>query len=553
MRSLTLLLKHWQDISIAKRLYFVVGAMATLIAGELLAMQFAMHTLSAARAFVGGEGLWSKAQKNAAISLQHYRLTGDEASYAQYLEYLQIPEGDHIARLELQKAEPNLAIVRQGFLQGHIQPADITPMIDLIRRFHKVSSLARAIDAWTRADELLEEYKKAGDRYHTELVSKNARDAQSSLLHIKELNEELSLVEDEFSFQLGAASHWVENVVLALLSIAVLIVETCGLTLTFLTIRGISSGLDRLNRTALSIGQGEFTEQGPRIRSQDEIGKLADSIEKMGQLLKVSYRDLESRVTARTAELTQSRDQLGVILREMSDGITVVDSSGKYIFANEIGAKMCGFNSAQELLGLSEAKVLENFDVIDNAGNPFPVERLPSRLAFNDGKNEPEALVRSRNRTTGAEKWSLVNSTPVFDTDKNIQLVITILKDFTEHKRNEDSVKFLDEANKILSTSLDYETTLKNLTKLIVPKFADWCSINVIDETGQTPRNIAVTHSLRRPLVVTKESLSADWRVQKESQGIFRRLHAALYSDVPRELLTEFAKDTDDLEHCRPA
>ncbi len=37
----------WKDVSIAKKLYFVVGIMAFLIVGELVTLRFAMHTLSA--------------------------------------------------------------------------------------------------------------------------------------------------------------------------------------------------------------------------------------------------------------------------------------------------------------------------------------------------------------------------------------------------------------------------------------------------------------------------------------------------------------------------
>ena len=39
------LVKSWKDVSIAKKLYFVVGIMALLIVGELLTLRFAMHTL----------------------------------------------------------------------------------------------------------------------------------------------------------------------------------------------------------------------------------------------------------------------------------------------------------------------------------------------------------------------------------------------------------------------------------------------------------------------------------------------------------------------------
>ncbi len=42
-----------RDISISKKLYFIVGTMAVLIVIELVTLTFAIHTLSSVRAFVG--------------------------------------------------------------------------------------------------------------------------------------------------------------------------------------------------------------------------------------------------------------------------------------------------------------------------------------------------------------------------------------------------------------------------------------------------------------------------------------------------------------------
>ena len=67
-----------KDVSIAKKLYFIVGAMAILIIAELLTLWFAIHTLSSLRAFVGAEGLWSKAQKDAVYHLIKYDQTHKE-------------------------------------------------------------------------------------------------------------------------------------------------------------------------------------------------------------------------------------------------------------------------------------------------------------------------------------------------------------------------------------------------------------------------------------------------------------------------------------------
>src|SRR5947209_191739 len=43
---------------------------------------------------------------------------------------------------------------------------------------------------------------------------------------------------------------------------------------------------------------------------------------------------------------------------------------------------------------------------------------------------------------------------------------------------------FLAEASKVLTSSLDYETTLNGLTRLLVPSLADLSMINLVDEQG---------------------------------------------------------------------
>src|SRR3954471_22841699 len=99
------LFKWLRNISIAKKLYFTVGIMALLIATELGTLMFSIRTLSAVRAYVGAEGLWSKAQKDAAYSLQKYARTHNENDFRDYRNFLKVPLGDRKDRLELQKAD----------------------------------------------------------------------------------------------------------------------------------------------------------------------------------------------------------------------------------------------------------------------------------------------------------------------------------------------------------------------------------------------------------------------------------------------------------------
>src|ERR1700758_355576 len=112
------ILQWFRNISITRKLYFVVGIMALLIAVELFTLWFAVKTLSSVRAYVGGEGLWSKAQKDASYYLQKYGHTRNEIDYIHFQNFIKVPLGDAITRQELMKANPNLNIARAGFILG---------------------------------------------------------------------------------------------------------------------------------------------------------------------------------------------------------------------------------------------------------------------------------------------------------------------------------------------------------------------------------------------------------------------------------------------------
>src|SRR4051794_28794655 len=50
----------------------------------------------------------------------------------------------------------------------------------------------------------------------------------------------------------------------------------------------------------------------------------------------------------------------------------------------------------------------------------------------------------------------------------------------------ETALRFLAEASTVLAASLDYETTVEQVAKLLVPQVADWCGIDVLQEDGAT-------------------------------------------------------------------
>lgn len=315
------MIQWWHDLSVSKKLYAVVGLMATLIAAELFTLFFAINILSSVRAFVEGEGLWSKSQKNAIHSLYQYALLGEEKYLKEFESNLEIPLGDRQARQELFKENFNYEIVRQGFLKGGNHPSDIDGMINLLRRFNKISYIRDALTAWTQADTLINELVSAAQEIKAALlVTKNQNKLQEILNRVSDINSEMTVLEAKFSASLGEGSRWLENVLMTILILMVLTIETTGLILTFLFSRNLNRSLQEIMATANEVGKGNFNVRAP-IHSRDELGQLASALNNMIDDLKKNVGEKEQAESANQVKSLflanmshEIRTPLGVIL-----------------------------------------------------------------------------------------------------------------------------------------------------------------------------------------------------------------------------------------------
>jgi two-component system, sensor histidine kinase len=276
------LIRWFKNVSLAKKLYFVMGIMAALIGVELFALNFTIHTLSATRALVGGEGLWSKAEKDATSSLQKYRFTYDEQDYVHYLDMLSVPLGDHRARLALSAGATDMKSIREGFIQGRIHSDDIDGIVNLLTRFHGNSYIERAVTYWTRGDSMITVLQTSGTKLHEQILSGSAspQEIKATSDEIQNLNKKITVLEDDFSFTLGEGSRWMEHLILKLLLAIAITVEFTGLFLSISVSRAITKGINEIVAVAKKVASGDFTNRA-KIFSKDEIGFLANSVNSM--------------------------------------------------------------------------------------------------------------------------------------------------------------------------------------------------------------------------------------------------------------------------------
>ena len=195
---------------------------------------FSMDILSSVRAYVNGEGLYSKAQKDAVLHISHYARSRDERDYERYLRVIAVPLGDRSARLALDGPEPDAAAARVGFLAARNHIDDIAGLIRLFRTFRHVSFMSDVIDIWAAGDVLVVELEQEASRLHGLVISGLYDEAslQASLFRIEALNLRLNSLEMAFSARLGDASRQVSHcLMLATLALGCLLMGMGSLIL----------------------------------------------------------------------------------------------------------------------------------------------------------------------------------------------------------------------------------------------------------------------------------------------------------------------------------
>src|ERR1019366_2062086 len=151
----------------------IVGLFCVVLCAYLPLSYIGMEMLSSNRATVGGESLWSKAEKEAVLKLGRYAWSHDEREYQSYLKNLEIPLGDLQARRELEKSHPPLSSASTGFLRGGNHPKDIPGMIHLFRSFRHISYISVALEIWRQADTYIIQLQDLGTRIHVEMTAKH--------------------------------------------------------------------------------------------------------------------------------------------------------------------------------------------------------------------------------------------------------------------------------------------------------------------------------------------------------------------------------------------
>ncbi|MGY4154552.1 diguanylate cyclase (GGDEF)-like protein/PAS domain S-box-containing protein [Bradyrhizobium sp. USDA 4461] len=210
--------RSWSLWRVVGPLLAIVLLLAGLSAGSL-------QVMSAVRAYVAGESLWSKGQKDAIRDLQIYVSTGAPLYLRKFDAAIAVPLADRTARRALESPGNNDAVARAGFAAAGNHDDDIGGLIWLFKYFRTMHHVAGAVTAWRNSDALLDQLIDIRNEAANDVAlhDPSAATIRHWVERIGVVDAALSTLAVDFSDHLGKASRQVS----ALLLLVNLVIAAC--------------------------------------------------------------------------------------------------------------------------------------------------------------------------------------------------------------------------------------------------------------------------------------------------------------------------------------
>jgi PAS domain S-box-containing protein len=245
-------------------------------------------------------------------------------------------------------------------------------------------------------------------------------------------------------------------------------------------------------------------------------------------------------------------------------GLAFFDEDLRYVRINEALAAINGLPVADHI-GRSLGDVLpEAAEVVEQIRNVLdtgdPVTGLEIRAATPRAPGRPRLFNASYYPIRSADGDVIGVGAVVSDITER-QIAQTELAQALEREREaraaaeaaERRARFLAEASALLDASLDRETTLQNVARLVTSQMADWCGVDVV-EPGGGFRSVAVAHVDPEKVKFARQisqRYPPDVDAPTGVPNVIRTGRSELYPEIPQELIERTAVDDEHLELIR--
>lgn len=233
----------------------------------------------------------------------------------------------------------------------------------------------------------------------------------------------------------------------------------------------------------------------------------------------------------------QSEARKAAMLEASLDGIVTMDARGRVVEFNAAAERIFG-HVAADVVGREMAEV-----IIPPSLRERHREGLRRYLETGEGPVIGRRLEITGMRSDGSE-FPVELAVTRIDLD-GPPMFTGFIRDIAVRRRREDDDRFLAEAGALLGASLALEETLAALTRLTVPTIADWCVIDLVEDSGSI-RRVAAAHSDRSKTELAYE-LGRRWPSGLDDEGGFGKVirtgEAEVYPTIPSPALDWLAPE----------
>jgi PAS domain S-box-containing protein len=224
-------------------------------------------------------------------------------------------------------------------------------------------------------------------------------------------------------------------------------------------------------RTARLLGMGTITRDISEARN---IGAEREEL---------LVREQAARQQAERAneQLRESEERFRLTIDDAPIGMALVSVDGRFVRVNRVLCEIVGY-SAEELTNLTFQAITHREDLETDVALAGQLARgeigryqLEKSYIRKDGSIVPIMLSTSILRGKGGDPLYYIAQ--IED--------ITLRKQFeADQKLIENEQRFLAEVGAILTSTLEYEETLSNIARLAVRDLADFCIVDVVEDTS---------------------------------------------------------------------
>ncbi len=279
-----------------------------------------------------------------------------------------------------------------------------------------------------------------------------------------------------------------------------------------------------------------------RRRAEEQRLRVAEL--EQANRVKEEYLEREQRAH-RAAEA--ARSSLATTLQSIGDAVIATDELSNVTLMNPIAERLTGWR-LEEALGQPLAGVFHIINQTTRRLVESPVERVLREGIVVGLANHTVLVARD-----GSEKPIQDTGAPIKDESGTIRGVVLVFRDASAEYNDNERRHFLAEATSILSASLDYRETLAKVAQLLVPRLADWCSVEV-SEDGESLEVMNVAHVDPLKIELARELRKRFPPDPKASQGIpqvIRTGRAEYYPEITDQMLVEGSANADHLRALR--